>query len=189
MSQIPFLMKELMDKRHLSAGQAAQLLANQTALALRYVIIKQVIKPPDNGTLGLASDVVGIMLSGSLAGQSWMEHTVDDGWKDGEPWRDAVVSHATTDALIQQISDMLLTEPEDQKQKSELEKAQDSVKFLAATLQAEREAIARFLVPWRGRLSDSWLTHFEESCGVYFDAIGYVKPRPVELKAPPKHEL
>lgn len=43
----------------------------------------------------------------------------------------------------------------------------------------ERAAVARFLVPWKHRLPDCWLSHFEEEGIVEFDGIGFVKAKPL----------
>jgi ribosomal protein L37AE/L43A len=62
---------------------------------------------------------------------------------------------------------------------AELDQAQKANAELRTTLEKERAAIARFLVPYRAHLPESWLDHFEQECGVYFDAIGFVNPRPI----------
>lgn len=46
-----------------------------------------------------------------------------------------------------------------------------------------RVMIGRFLVPWKHRISDSWLSGFEETGCVIFDEIGFVKPKPIEDEA------
>ena len=50
---------------------------------------------------------------------------------------------------------------------------------LEKIVESERAAVARFLVPYRNHLPESWLEHFEKECGVYFDEIGFVHPRPI----------
>lgn len=45
-----------------------------------------------------------------------------------------------------------------------------------------RNMVSQFLVPWRHRIPESWLSSFEESGCVIFDAIGFVRPKPVEDK-------
>lgn len=60
-------------------------------------------------------------------------------------------------------------------------KLNDENRQLRALLEKERAGLARFLVPWRRQLDASWLRHFEKECGVFFDEIGYVKPRPVQI--------
>jgi len=59
----------------------------------------------------------------------------------------------------------------------------DRADALQKTLESERAALARFLVPWRFHLPDCWLEHMEKECGVYFDEIGFVRPRPVTPNA------
>lgn len=52
---------------------------------------------------------------------------------------------------------------------------------LEAALTKEREAVARFLVPWRHRLADTtWLQHFVDEGIVTIDGIGYVKAAPLD---------
>lgn len=50
-------------------------------------------------------------------------------------------------------------------------------------LEKARAAVVRFLVPHRFRLSDSWLDFFVEENLVMFDAIGFVKAKPIEEDA------
>lgn len=53
------------------------------------------------------------------------------------------------------------------------------IEELEAKLTKEREALSRFLVPYRRSLPQSWLDHFVESGAVYFDEIGFVFPSPI----------
>lgn len=58
----------------------------------------------------------------------------------------------------------------------ELQKAQADAAAMREALTKERAAIARFLVPWRSHLDQSWLDNFVESGSVRFNEIGYVFP-------------
>ncbi len=66
--------------------------------------------------------------------------------------------------------------------KTEIEQLKAERDELVELISSEREAVARFLVPYRDTLPESWLDHFSDSCGVYFDSIGFVYPRPIVLK-------
>lgn len=56
-----------------------------------------------------------------------------------------------------------------------LDRAHNRITELETKLTKEREAVARFLVPYRSHLPESWLQHFEDSGIVTFDTIGFVK--------------
>lgn len=59
----------------------------------------------------------------------------------------------------------------------ELEKENQRLREI---IKQHREGVARFLVPWRSSLDQSWLDHFVKECGVEFDAIGFVKATPLD---------
>lgn len=59
------------------------------------------------------------------------------------------------------------------------------IQAMGAALAKEREALAKFLVPWKHHLDASWLQHFEEAGSVQFDDIGYVTAVPVKWSVEP----
>lgn len=65
---------------------------------------------------------------------------------------------------------------------SELEQLRRERDELVELLEMERAAVARYLIPHRRDMPECWRKHFSDECGVYFDAIGFVKPRPVVLQ-------
>ena len=58
----------------------------------------------------------------------------------------------------------------------ERDKLKADAAAMREALTKERAAIARFLVPWRSHLDQSWLDNFVESGSVRFNEIGYVFP-------------
>lgn len=57
---------------------------------------------------------------------------------------------------------------------------EEAQRELKAAIAKEREAVDRFLVPYRSSLPESWLDHFVEAGLVYFDDIGFVYPNPID---------
>lgn len=50
---------------------------------------------------------------------------------------------------------------------------------MRSDLERCRAYIARFLIPWRSHLPESWLSGFEEEGCVVFDEVGFVKAKPI----------
>lgn len=71
--------------------------------------------------------------------------------------------------------------------RSPLCKSRAEANKLREMLKTEREAVARFLVPWSRHLDDSWLDHFVEAGIVKFDGMGFIAAPVDETK--PKEAL
>lgn len=66
---------------------------------------------------------------------------------------------------------------------AELERVNKAAAEMRHDLIAAREMVARFLIPWKLHIPDSWLDGFVEAKIVSFDGMAYVYPVPVSTDA------
>lgn len=104
----------------------------------------------------------------------WIDHSSDFTDRSKEPMRtprtDEQEFGSTADAMTVDAAFARMLE-------RELNQEAERAKKLEAIIMKHREGVARFLVPYRNSLPESWLDHFVEECGVEFDEIGFVSAK------------